>query len=94
MGRIRTITRRTFLVGSVAVAGGVVFGTYMVRKPHANPLADGLAEGEATFNPWVRIGPDGVTLIALHTDLGQWVRSVQAALIAEEPDVDPAAVTA
>ncbi|MHA3976778.1 xanthine dehydrogenase family protein molybdopterin-binding subunit [Halovulum sp. GXIMD14794] len=93
MGRIRTFTRRAFLVGSVAVAGGVAFGTYMVRKPHANPLADGLAEGEATFNPWVRIGPDGVTLIAPHTDLGQGVRSVQAALIAEELDIDPAAVT-
>ena len=43
-------------------------------------------------DPLVRIGPDGVTLIAPHTDLGQGVRSVQAALIAEELDVGLSAV--
>ena len=58
MGRIRTIARRTFLVGAVAIAGGVAFGTYMVRKPHDNPLAEGLDAGEATFNPWVKIDSD------------------------------------
>jgi len=82
------IARRTFLIGSAAIAGGVAFGVYTVRRPHDNPLTASLAEGEATFNPWVKIGPDRITLIAPHTDVGQGVRSAQAVLIAEEMDLE------
>ena len=89
MGRARKILRRSFLVGSAAIAGGVVFGVYTVRRPHDNPLLDGLREGEVSFNPWVRIAADGIVLIAPHTDVGQGVRSLQAMLIAEELDLDP-----
>jgi len=85
---IGKIARRTFLVGSVAVAGGVAFGYYAVRKPHKNPLLADLAEGEAAFNPWVMISPERITLITPHTDLGQGAYSMQAALIAEELDVE------
>ncbi|MDM4766198.1 molybdopterin cofactor-binding domain-containing protein [Pelomonas sp. SE-A7] len=85
--KLGTIARRTFLVGSVAIAGGVAFGTYLVRRTPANPLLDGRAEGETVFNPWVKIDAKGITLIAPHTDLGQGARSVQAALIAEELDL-------
>lgn len=88
MGRIATIARRTFLVGSAAIAGGVVFGVYQVRKPHPNPLRDGLAPGAAALNPWVRIDKDAVTLITPHADLGQGAASVQAMLIAEELDIE------
>jgi hypothetical protein len=63
MSRIGKIARRTFLIGSAAIAGGVAFGVYMVRRPVANPLEDGLAEGAATFNPWVLIDSERVTLI-------------------------------
>ncbi|SHF12047.1 isoquinoline 1-oxidoreductase, beta subunit [Litoreibacter ascidiaceicola] len=88
MGKARTIARRSFLVGSVALAGGVAFGTYVVRKPHDNPLADQLANGEATFNPWVLVSSEAVTLIVPHADTGQGVASMQAALIAEELDIE------
>ncbi len=88
MGAMGKIGRRAFLVASAAVAGGVAFGVYVVSRPHANPLLAELGEGEATFNAWVKIGPSGVTLIAPHTDLGQGARHVQAALIAEEMDLD------
>lgn len=88
MSRAATIARRTFLIGSAAVAGGVVFGIYQVRKPHPNPLAGNLKPGEAALNPWVRIDKDAVTLITPHTDMGQGAYSVQAALIAEELDID------
>ncbi|MCB2071441.1 MAG: xanthine dehydrogenase family protein molybdopterin-binding subunit, partial [Ottowia sp.] len=90
MGKLRTIARRTFLIGSAAIAGGVAFGVWQVKKTPHNPLKDGAPEGAATFNPWVLIDAQGITLIAPHTDLGQGVRSLQAALIAEELDVDPA----
>ncbi|WP_224816433.1 xanthine dehydrogenase family protein molybdopterin-binding subunit [Hasllibacter sp. MH4015] len=87
MSKLKTFTRRAFLVGSAAVAGGVAFGTYMVQRPHDNPLLDGLADGAAAFNPWVRIDATGITLITPHADIGQGVASMQAALIAEELDL-------
>lgn len=88
MGKVATISRRALLIGSAAIAGGVAFGVHLVRAPSANPLLAGLGEGEASFNPWVKIGKSGITLIAPHTDLGQGVRSIQAALIAEELDLN------
>ena len=88
MGRIKTITRRSFLVGSAAIAGGVAFGTYAVKRPHDNPLLNGLADGDATFNPWVKIDAQKVTLIVPHLDMGQGAASMQASLIAEELDLE------
>ena len=88
MGKARTFTRRAFLVGSVAVAGGVAFGTYLVKRDPENPLLAGLDEGAASFNPWVLIDAEKVTLIAPHGDKGQGILSMQAALIAEEMDLD------
>lgn len=88
MANIGAIARRTFLVGSVAVVGGVAFGAYIVSRPLKNPLLDDLKDGEAAFNSWVKISKDGVTLITPHTDLGQGARSMQAMLIAEEMDLE------
>ncbi|CUH85908.1 xanthine dehydrogenase family protein molybdopterin-binding subunit [Thalassovita mediterranea] len=86
--RLRKYSRRAFLIGATAVAGGVAFGTYVVKRPHDNPLAADLQDGEATFNPYVKITGDRITLIASHTDKGQGVHHSQAALIAEELDVE------
>ena len=93
MGRARTVSRRTFLTGSAAILGGVAFGTYLAARPLDNPLADGLTPGEATFNPWVKITDDGITLIVPHADKGQGAVSSQALLIAEELDVELDQVT-
>ena len=87
------IVRRTFLVGSAAVAGGVAFGVYLAKRPLPNPLLDGLDEGEAAITPFVKITPEGITLITPRADLGQGIYSMQAYLIAEELDVDPAKCT-
>jgi isoquinoline 1-oxidoreductase subunit beta len=88
MSRAGKIARRTFLIGSATIAGGVAFGVYMVRRAPANPLEEDLAEGAATFNPWVLIDGERVTLITPHADLGQGTVSAQAALIAEELDIE------
>ena len=88
MGRVKTIARRTFLIGSVAIAGGVAFGTYLVKRTPDNPLLTDASSGDAIFNPWVKIDSDKITLITPHGDKGQGVVSVQAALIAEELDVE------
>ena len=89
MSRVGKIARRSFLIGSAVLAGGVAFGVYTVRRPHDNPLEAGLGEGEVTFNPWVLIGPERITLITPHADLGQGVAHMQALLLAEEMRLEP-----
>lgn len=88
MGRVKTIARRTFLIGSAAIAGGVAFGVWRYKTPHANPLLADLPEGAAALTPYVLITADAITLITPRADKGQGAISVQAALIAEELDVD------
>ena len=88
MSRLGKIARRTFLIGSAAIAGGVAFGYYMYKRPPHNPLLDDLAEGEAALTPYVKIDANGITLITPRADMGQGAYSVQAALLAEELDVD------
>ncbi|WP_299724259.1 molybdopterin cofactor-binding domain-containing protein [uncultured Tateyamaria sp.] len=88
MSRLGKIARRSFLVGSAAVVGGVAFGYVMYKRPVANPLLDNLGEGAAGLTPYVRIDASGITLITPRADSGQGAYSVQAALIAEELDVE------
>ncbi|MDN5787412.1 MAG: xanthine dehydrogenase family protein molybdopterin-binding subunit, partial [Pseudorhodobacter sp.] len=92
MAGFATLARRSFLIGSAAIAGGVAFGTYAFKKPLANPLLDGLGAGEAAITPYVKISRDGIRLITPRGDKGQGTYSIQAYLIAEELDVDPATV--
>ncbi len=91
MSRIGKIARRTFLVGSLAVAGGVAFGIYKLRETPPNPLSPG--EGAAALNSFVIVDGDGVTLVAPKAEMGQGVHTTWAALIAEELDVELADVT-
>ncbi|MEX0370420.1 MAG: molybdopterin cofactor-binding domain-containing protein [Tateyamaria sp.] len=88
MSRIGKIARRSFLVGSAAVVGGVAFGYYAYKRPPANPLLNDLSEGEAALTPYVKIDSTGITLITPRADSGQGAYHVQAALIAEELDVE------
>ena len=89
MSRVGTIARRTFLLGSAAIVGGVAFGYYLAHKAIPNPLLADLKDGEAAITPFVKIDASGVTLITPHADVGQGTTSLQAHLIAEELDVDP-----
>lgn len=88
MGKLKTFSRRAFLIGSTAITGGVAFGVYKANTPYANPLKTDLAQGAVTFNPWVLIDNKKITLIGPHADKGQGIASAQAALIAEELDVE------
>jgi len=90
MSRLGTFTRRAFIVGSVAVAGGVAFGTYQLRKTPDNPLTP---DADATaLNPWLILDQSGVTVITPRAEMGQGVYTTLAALVAEELDVDLADV--
>ncbi|MEO0544154.1 MAG: molybdopterin cofactor-binding domain-containing protein [Pseudomonadota bacterium] len=88
MSRLGTITRRAFLVGTAAVGGAAIFGTYVVARPHDNPLMNDLPEGAVAFNPWVKIDGESITLMTPHADIGQGVEHMQTVLMAEELDLD------
>jgi len=92
MGKVAKIARRTFLIGSAAVTGGVVFGVYSYKKPFPNPLLNDLKDGEAALTPFVKLDKTGVTLITPRADKGQGAYSIQTYLLAEELDVDPLTV--
>lgn len=85
---LKKMTRRAFLIGSLAMAGGVAFGLYKVKQPFPNPNTENLPDDAISFNPWVIIDDEKVTLIAPHADKGQGVFSAQAALIVEELDIE------
>mgnify|MGYP001799676641 FL=1 len=85
MASIGKIARRTFLIGSAAIVGGVAFGIYQVRKDAPNPLVAG--DGEATLNPYILVNADGVTIIAPRAEMGQGVHTTLAALVADEMDL-------
>jgi isoquinoline 1-oxidoreductase subunit beta len=81
------IARRTLLIGSAAVAGGVAFGFYAYKRTPANPLLEDLRDGQAALTPYVRVDQSGVTIITPRADVGQGAYSIQAALVAEELDL-------
>lgn len=89
MGKLGKITRRAFLIGSVAIAGGVAFGVYKVRQEVPNPLDP--AEG-ASLNAFLIIDQSGVTIVTGRAEMGQGAQTTLAALLAEELDVDWASV--
>ena len=57
MGRIASIARRTFLIGSATVAGGVAFGVYKFVEGAPNPLES--TGGHVSLNAFVVITEDG-----------------------------------
>lgn len=83
--RLGRITRRTLLVGAVALGGGAAFGIWQVRRPVDNPLAP---DSGATLNPYLIIDGDDITIITPRAEMGQGIHTTLAALVAEELDVD------
>ena len=85
------ILRRTFLLGSAAVAGGFAVGWYMYTKPYPNPLE--AKPGEGVFTPFIKIGSDDtVAMVIPRAEMGQGMLTTLAAMIAEELDVELASV--
>ena len=85
MGKLKTFTRRAFLIGSVAVTGGVAYGAWQVARTPENPLRP---DRGAALNPWLAVTSDGITVIVPRAEMGQGVQTTLAALVAEELDVD------
>lgn len=84
---IGKIARRSFLIGSAAIAGGVAFGYWKYRQPYDNPLLTGLPDGAVALTPYVIVDGNGVTVIAPRAEMGQGIHTTLAALVAEEMDL-------
>jgi isoquinoline 1-oxidoreductase subunit beta len=82
--------RRTFLIGSVAAAGGLALGYRAWSgsfERHATSLV--AREGESLLCGWIKIGADDwVTVYVPHVDMGQGVHTALAMMAAEELDAD------
>jgi isoquinoline 1-oxidoreductase beta subunit len=84
------VSRRSFLVGSAAGAGGLMLGFRL-------PAGDGAvraAEGPAEVNAWVVIRPDDTVVIRIaRSEMGQGTLTGLAQLVAEELDCEWSKVT-
>jgi len=83
MPRLRRLARRSFLIGALAVAGGVAFGVRALRRPVENPLAD----EPGALGPFVVIDGAGVRIVTPRAEMGQGIHTTLAALVAEELDL-------
>ncbi|WP_376874064.1 molybdopterin cofactor-binding domain-containing protein [Albirhodobacter sp. R86504] len=79
----KTLTRRSFLVGSALIAGGAAFGVYTAKREFENPLEDSF---DGALNPFVIIGEE-TTIVVPRAEMGQGVSTTLAALVAEELDL-------
>ncbi len=84
-------SRRVFLLGAAAVAGGVAIGYRALapRDPETDLLPDSidLEPGRIALTPYVVIDRSGITIIAPRAEMGQGIHTTLAALVAEELDV-------
>lgn len=80
--------RRTFILASASVAGGVAIG-YSVLRPitKLNPLIATLDNDQFAITPYVIIDGSGVTVIAPRAEMGQGIHGTLATLVAEELDI-------
>jgi isoquinoline 1-oxidoreductase beta subunit len=92
VARAAKITRRSLLIGSIAIAGGFAVGYWRYKTPYDNPLLANLEDGEAALTPYVRIDKQGITIITPRAEMGQGIHTTLAALVAEELDVELADV--
>ena len=82
------ILRRTFLIGTAAIAGGVAFGAYKVLETPDNPLDAKRGSEENPFNPYVTITDDDVVSVYVpRSEMGQGVTTTLVAYVAEELDI-------
>src|SRR5579863_9672873 len=87
-----TLSRRGFIVGSAAIAGGgLALG---LSVPFSAAYAEGTPEGATQVNLWVAIKPDDTCVIRVaRSEMGQGTLTGLAQLVAEELECDWSKVT-
>ena len=80
------ISRRSFILGSAAVGGGLALG---LRIPPFGPAVVRAADGSPEITVWVVIRPDNTTAIrVVRAEMGQGTITGLAQLVAEELECD------
>src|SRR5215467_8922031 len=88
---LKGLSRRTFLVTSVAAGGGLLLGVYL---PRSIGVKAQIADETLAPNAFVRIRPDDtITLMMPQVEMGQGTYTSMSMLIAEELEVDLAKVS-
>jgi isoquinoline 1-oxidoreductase subunit beta len=86
MAAIPNISRRSFIVGSAAVGGGLALG---LRLPPFGPAVVRAADGAPEINAWVVIRPDDTVVVrVVRSEMGQGTITGLAQLVAEELECD------
>ncbi|CAA7617809.1 Isoquinoline 1-oxidoreductase subunit beta [Magnetospirillum sp. LM-5] len=86
MDRQLPLSRRSFLLTVGAAGAGLTLGFKAQAADPAQPPS-------SPFQAYLRISPDStVTILSAHMDMGQGIYSGIALLVAEELDLDPAAI--
>ncbi|MGH8647898.1 MAG: molybdopterin cofactor-binding domain-containing protein [Burkholderiales bacterium] len=90
MTSVRRINRRTFLISTAAVGGGLALGLRLPFGPEVVRAADGSPE----INAWVVIRPDDTVVIRVaRSEMGQGTITGLAQLVAEELECNWSKVT-
>ncbi|HWU18943.1 MAG TPA: molybdopterin cofactor-binding domain-containing protein [Devosia sp.] len=86
MNEIAKVTRRKFLVSSLALGGAMVVGTQaLAATVDGAPWDKANAAGSAEFTPWLTINPDGTVIVrATAVDIGNGTLTQLAAYVYEE----------
>ena len=79
--------RRTFVIASTAVVGGLVIGYRATAPGERDGLADLFDDGQIPLNPYVIVDASGITIITPRAEMGQGIHTTLAAMVAEELDV-------
>jgi isoquinoline 1-oxidoreductase subunit beta len=80
------VSRRSFIVGSATVGGGLALG---LRLPPFGPAVVRAADGSPEITVWVAIRPDNTTIVrVVRAEMGQGTITGLVQLIAEELECD------
>ena len=80
------VSRRSFIVGSAAVGGGLALG---LRLPPFGPAVVRAADGSPEVTAWVVIRPDNTTVVrVVRAEMGQGTITGLAQMVAEELECD------
>jgi isoquinoline 1-oxidoreductase subunit beta len=86
MAAIPNISRRSFIIGSAAVGGGLALG---LRLPPFGPAVVHANDGTLEINAWVVIRPDDTVVVrVVRSEMGQGTITGLAQLVAEELECD------
>jgi len=87
------LNRREFLKAGVSGGAAFVLGFYLPLRGEAQRFSSGIESKAFEPNAWIRITPDNrIILLVEKPEMGQGQRTIEAMLLAEELEIDLAAL--